>query len=96
MKLGMICIIYLSLINVVAFCCYGIDKRKAIKSKWRIPEARLILLAALGGAFGAALGMIVFHHKTRKTKFRILVPLFLVIWIAIIALCYGGVIDLGW
>ncbi len=79
--------IYLLIISVIAFILYGIDKYKAVRKRWRIPEATLILFAAIGGAAGALLGMFVWHHKTRKWKFRILVPLFLVIWIGI--LIYG-------
>ncbi len=73
----------LLLVNLVAFAAYGIDKRKAQKDRWRIPESALLLLAFLGGAIGALLGMRVFHHKTKHWKFKILVPLFLVLQIAL-------------
>ena len=73
----MVLLYYLAIINVLAFVLYGVDKKKAENEKYRIPESRLILVAVLGGAYGAFLGMIIFHHKTRKTKFRIVVPLFL-------------------
>lgn len=76
-------IIYLACINVFAFLIYGMDKRKAIKEQWRIPENTLIASAFLGGGLGALLGMFVWHHKTKKWKFRILVPLSIMIWIAI-------------
>lgn len=76
--------IYLLVINVAAFILYGIDKHKAVKRKWRVPEATLIGIAASGGALGALFGMLVWHHKTRKWKFRILVPLCLMAWAAII------------
>ena len=59
----------LAVTNVVAFVAYGIDKRKAINGDWRIPEATLLLLAALG-PLGAWLGMESFRHKTRKSKFK--------------------------
>lgn len=75
---------YLLIVNVVTFILYGIDKRKAVKKAWRIPEVTLILFAAIGGSAGALLGMFVWHHKTRKWKFRILVPLFVVIWIGVL------------
>lgn len=75
--------IYLIFINVVAFCFYGIDKRKAKKGAWRISEATLILLAFIGGSLGALLGMLVFRHKTKHPKFYILVPLFLILHIAL-------------
>lgn len=77
---------YLLIVNMIAFLLYGIDKRKAVRGAWRIPEATLILFAAIGGSAGALLGMLVWHHKTRKWKFRILVPLFIVIWIGVF--CY--------
>jgi uncharacterized membrane protein YsdA (DUF1294 family) len=74
--------IYLAIINVAAFTAYGLDKWKAKKSKWRIPESTLILFAAIGGALGAYAGMKCFRHKTQHKKFTILVPLFLIVWIA--------------
>jgi uncharacterized membrane protein YsdA (DUF1294 family) len=67
-------ILYLVLINVVTFLLYGIDKDRARKDQWRIPESRLILFAALGGSIGAFLGMHVWHHKTNHAKFTIGVP----------------------
>ncbi len=62
------------MINLVAFSLYGLDKSFAIKQKRRISEASLILVACVGGAPGALLGMLVFHHKTRKPKFRVTIP----------------------
>lgn len=75
---------HLLVINVAAFAAYGIDKYKARHDKWRIPEATLLWLAALGGALGALLGMRVWHHKRKHWKFRILVPLLLALWLAAI------------
>lgn len=75
---------YLLAVNVAAFAAYGIDKYKASHDKWRIPEATLLWFVVLGGALGALLGMRVWHHKTKHWKFRILVPLFLVLWLAAI------------
>lgn len=74
-------VIYLLAINIIAFAAYGIDKWKAKHSKWRISEMTLIVLAFLGGALGALLGMRVFRHKTQHWKFKILVPLALVLWL---------------
>ncbi len=71
------------LMNVIAFSAYGIDKRKAQKDKWRIPESTLLILAFLGGSIGAFLGMRVFHHKTKHWKFKILVPLFLILQVVL-------------
>ena len=61
-------------INLLSFLAFGRDKRLARQERFRIPEARLLLYAALGGSLGAWLGRRRFHHKTRKWKFRILVP----------------------
>lgn len=63
------------IINSVLFLMYGIDKFKAKHNMWRISEFMLIAPAYIFASFGAMLGMIVFNHKTSKTKFRILVPL---------------------
>jgi len=62
---------YLAGINILAFLCFGWDKWLARRSARRVPEARLLLLAALMGAPGAWLGTRVFRHKTVKTSFRI-------------------------
>lgn len=67
--------LYLLIINLWTFAAFGADKRKAVKGKWRIPEKRLLLYAALGGSVGAAAGMLLFHHKTKKYKFSIGIPL---------------------
>lgn len=69
-----IILFYLVMVNVTAFCMYGIDKKRAVKDQWRIPEKTLLAAAVLGGGAGALLGMRFFHHKTRKPKFYIGVP----------------------
>ena len=79
-----IVLIYLAVINVVTFFMYGVDKWKAKRSKWRIPEATLLLLAVLGGSIGAWLGMKVWHHKTLHKKFRYGVPAIIIVQIALI------------
>lgn len=71
------------LVNVVTFIIYGIDKYKAIKVKWRIPEATLLLMAVFGGSIGAWLGMRVFHHKTMHKKFHIGVPTIIILQIVL-------------
>ena len=60
---------YLAAVNVVTFTVYGIDKSKARRGAWRIPEKTLFLLPLLGGSVGALLGMKVFRHKTKHWYF---------------------------
>ena len=74
---------YLLGINAVTFIVYGIDKYKAKKTKWRIPEATLLLLAVLGGSVGAWIGIKVWHHKTMHKKFKYGIPAILLIQIAL-------------
>lgn len=61
--------------NAAVFLIYGTDKLFALKNKRRISEKTLIFLAFFFGGLGAASGMCFFHHKTRKLKFKILIPL---------------------
>ena len=79
-----IVLIYLVAINVVAFVVYGIDKYKAVRSKWRIPESTLIGLAVIGGSIGAWLGMKFWHHKTLHAKFRFGIPIILIAQVALV------------
>lgn len=71
-------IIYLITINLIAFFIMWLDKRKAQKGKWRIPENTLLLPVLLGGGIGGIAGMYVFRHKTKKAKFYIGFPLILI------------------
>ena len=75
---------YLVIINIIEFIIMGIDKFLAIKHKYRIPEFTLLFLSLIGGSIGAVLGMLIFRHKTKKLKFKILFPLFLLIHIYIL------------
>lgn len=72
-------LVYLICINIVAFVLFGVDKRKAEKRDWRISEALLLGISALGGATGALIGMIIFKHKSSKKKFYIGVPFLLLL-----------------
>ena len=65
---------YLIIINIAAWIMYGLDKWKAKSGAWRIPERTLLLTTLAGGSVGALAGMLLFHHKTRKPKFMIGVP----------------------
>ena len=81
---------YLIAINIVTLIVYGIDKVKAMKGKWRISEATLLLLAIIDGSVGAWLGMKTWHHKTMHKKFKYGLPLILLAQIALIALTSSG------
>ena len=72
------------ILNVVTFFVFGIDKFKAKKSLWRIPESTLLILAAVGGSVGAYLGMKVWHHKTLHKKFSLGVPAILLLHLALL------------
>ena len=85
-ELQRILLIYLIVINVATFLTYGIDKWKARRSKWRIPESTLLGLAVIGGSIGAWLGMKVWHHKTLHKKFKYGIPLIIVVQIVIVLL----------
>lgn len=80
--------LYLFIANVVTFVIFGIDKHKAIKHEWRIPEGSLMGFAALGGALGALLGMKFYRHKTKHAKFTVGVPLILVTHIFLLIMLY--------
>jgi uncharacterized membrane protein YsdA (DUF1294 family) len=72
---------YLLLINAAGFLIMLIDKRKAIKNLWRIPERTMFIIAILGGSLGIYAGMQIFRHKTKHAKFTIGIPLILSIQI---------------
>lgn len=81
-------IIYGTLVNVIAFFLYGIDKWKARKDLRRIPERVLLEIAVIGGSLGAYVGMHLFRHKTRKVKFSVGVPIIFFIQIGILLYIY--------
>lgn len=70
---------YFIVVTLFTFVLYGIDKYKACHQRWRISETTLLLMAAIGGSVGALLGMKVFRHKTQHLKFKIGVPLILLL-----------------
>jgi uncharacterized membrane protein YsdA (DUF1294 family) len=77
--------VWLIAINLVTFAVYGIDKRRARRGAWRVPEKTLFLLPLLGGSIGALLGMRVFRHKTKHWYFVWGVPAILLAQIALAA-----------
>lgn len=78
-------LIYLVVINVIAFACFGIDKARAVKHEWRVREATLLTLSLAGGSFGGMLAMHVFRHKTRKPRFRYGLPAMAVVQALLLA-----------
>ena len=82
-------ICYIVVINLVSFMMFGIDKYKARRGQWRISEATLLAVAAIGGSLGARMGMKVWHHKTLHSKFRYGVPIILLVHIALMAYFCG-------
>ena len=76
-------LVYLLIINAAGFILMIVDKVKAKKILWRIPEATLFLVAAIGGSVGSILGMYTFRHKTKHIKFIVGIPLILAAQIVI-------------
>ena len=84
-------IIYLVIVNIIGFLAMWLDKRKAIKGKWRIPEKTLFIITALGGGIGTTIGMYLFRHKTQKLQFVLGLPIITVL--EFIAIIYFGFIK---
>lgn len=83
---------YLITINIIAWNTYGLDKWKAKTGKWRIPERTLLFLALIGGSAGALAGMFLFHHKTKKPKFYVGVPVMLILHCLLILWAVGRIL----
>lgn len=83
-----IIIIYLLIVNLWAFIIMGIDKKKAIKNKWRISEKSLFIPVLLGGGIGGTAGMHLFRHKTRHWYFRYGYPVILITQILLVLYFY--------
>lgn len=84
-----ILILYIVAINLIGFFIMGIDKRKAKRRKWRVPEKTLFLIALLFGSVGVLVGMYVFRHKTRHLSFTLGIPVILVVQLLLIGLLYS-------
>ena len=83
-----ILLVYYLIINVVLFILMGIDKARAKKDKWRVPESTLFIVSFLGGAIGGLAAMRVFHHKTRKPSFLIIYIISLILHCALVSLLF--------
>ncbi|RKM55626.1 DUF1294 domain-containing protein [Butyrivibrio sp. X503] len=77
-------IIYIAAVNIIGFALMGIDKRKARKGAFRIPEATLFAFAFIGGSIGSTLGMFIFKHKTRHWYFKFGMPLIILLQVAFV------------
>ena len=71
--------IYLLIVNAIGFLLMLIDKRKAIRRRWRIREKTLFLTAAIGGSIGSIMGMYTFRHKTKHLQFTLGMPAILIV-----------------
>lgn len=77
----MILQIYLIGINCLSLLLMGLDKLKALRNNYRISEKTLIFIALIGGTIGIILGMLIFHHKTKKNLFKVGIPIIIMIQI---------------
>lgn len=84
MEVLLIITAYFVLVNFIGFGLMGIDKRKAVKGTFRIPEATLFIVALIGGSIGSIFGMYTFRHKTRKWYFVYGMPAILVLQVALL------------
>lgn len=86
-------LIYLAVTNFISFIAMGVDKYKARKRAWRIPESTLFVLALIGGSIGSVAGMHLFHHKTRHWYFLYGMPAILIIQILIVIVLITSPIE---
>ena len=84
-----IIIYYLIFINLLTFAAFGLDKRKAVKGRWRISEKTLLIMGLAGGSAGQIAGMKLFRHKTQKWYFRVCSILFIVLHIALLYIFFA-------
>ncbi len=88
MKVLQYILIYLGIMNITGFAMMGIDKLKAKRHEFRIPEAALFFVAVFGGSIGSIIGMYTFRHKTKHLSFTIGMPVILVLQIALVVAIY--------
>lgn len=86
---------YFIAMNFIGFALMGIDKYKAKKRAFRIPEATLFIVAVIGGSIGSIAGMYTFRHKTRHRSFVFGMPFILFIQIALIAVLLNLPIEIS-
>lgn len=86
-------ILYLASVNCISFIVMGVDKHKARKRAWRIPESTLFVLALIGGSAGSILGMHLFHHKTKHWYFLYGMPAILILQVLLVLLLMTSPIE---
>ena len=90
----LIILIYLAAVNLFGLIIMGVDKSRAKRRKWRIPEATLFLVAVIGGSIGSIAGMYLFRHKTKHWYFVVGMPVILVLQIIAALIMYFAPINL--
>ena len=88
-------LLYVIIVNLISFITMGIDKRKAQKRAFRIPEATLFVQDIIGGSLGSVIGMHLFHHKTRHWYFLYGMPVILALQIILILAVVFSPIELN-
>ena len=88
-------ILYVAAVNVISFIVMGVDKRRAVKRAFRVPESTLFVLAIIGGSIGSIAGMHLFHHKTRHWYFLYGMPVILALQIILILAVVFSPIELN-
>ena len=86
---------YFAIINLIGFFIMGLDKRRAVKHAFRIPEATLFTIAIIGGSLGSIIGMYYFHHKTRHWYFVYGMPFILILQILLLFFLYNGPFEIA-
>ncbi len=86
---------YFAATNLIGFALMGIDKYKAKKRAFRIPEATLFIVAIIGGSIGSIIGMYAFHHKTRHRRFVYGMPFILIVQIALVIFILNAPFDIS-
>ena len=90
-----IILVYYCVLNFVLLIAMAIDKMRAKKQQWRVPESTLFIMALLGGAVGGFFGMFLFHHKTKKPQFYIINTIALILHFALLYFIFTKVIRLS-
>ena len=90
----LIILIYLAAVNLFGLIIMGVDKSRAKRRKWRIPEVTLFLVAVIGGSIGSIAGMYIFRHKTKHWYFVVGMPVILVLQVIAALIMYFAPLNL--